>query len=258
MGGANSTTSTTSVITNSISNSIISAIQDTSAEASANQNVEMACPVDLIATQWNYYLKCLELYKNKSTDDIVRTCGAISKSLCSGDHIDIKNNIQVNITDKQQTVIEQKVKSKLKNKIKEELKQSTGLLQFGNSVETKLDVVTTTVQNSMVDITQSSITSLKNMSQNVTIKGGNLSYVSLEMSITLIADKIQSVSAVQKSIAELSTAVDLEVSQSGSSFGLLNTVLTVIGTVGGLLLLIFIILRLIKKKRATKQRMATR
>lgn len=244
MGGNNSIQSNTSMITNAISDNIVSVMQNNRSLVSGDQSVNISCGQALIKVQFDAYIKCLS---DKNIAD-KGFCKEITKSLCSGENINLSMIINVDNTSTQRSEVSSAVSTTIESKIREAIRQKLPILSFNDKINSSIASVVNAVQNNSTDIVQTIYNGVSGISQSVNIDGGGvLKFVSLDFSTKYVSNTIQSNSVVMSSIQSLATEIDKTLDQSGSS--ILRTIVIIIVSIVSVLIIIALGIYIKKKNK---------
>jgi hypothetical protein len=252
MGGGHSVESIVTNTINAVTSVAMITLQNAQNKSDMTQSVEVTCNV---AEFGKVQSECRDKFKRQgvSTQETLQLCNYGLK--CSADNIFMTQMIDANITQDQQETFTANIKNNITNKLTATITQEYPAFSIDNSVKSQIDntvnAITAFFNLNLRDI----CTEIKQL-QSVKLTDASASYVRLEQSSTVISNQLQKNTTVMTAINDLSTTIDVTLTQKDRKIGLGIG----LGVLGFIVVLIFLIklIRWIKNKRANKTVRRTR
>ena len=252
MGGGNSVSNTVTAVNTAISKNIISAVQKNAQGVNLTQLMKLNC--DDMAKNYNLCLKGLENQPNSnlSPDDLIKEARALCQVgalSCSVNNVVMNQTVDAKDISQSSDEIAQSVKDTSSQDIGAAVKQASGLLEFGNDINQKIDSTVKSVQTAVTDLFTSNF-SEEDFVQQLVLDGATVSFVTMNQLSDTVFKSIISNKSVSSSVQDLGTSVQASVDQtSGFSSSTLTTIIiAILAGLVGIAVLIF----LFKKLRSTK------
>ena len=249
MGGGHSINSTTSSLVNVVSNTINTTLQKAQTNVDQKQTIEVKCNASEILEKTN---RCMNValgftvfsdgtstppvgyvIPTKSQSDTIRSLCDYS-SLCKVSNISMNQVMNATITSQQMSTFKSTIKNNLKAELTKNITQKTGLLEFNDTVNSKLESTVNVVTN-LINSVDFKIEDIFSQLQGIKLETAGASYVSMSQSSAVFEKRIQSNVATMAAINDLSVAVTETITQTSTNVGI------GLGILGGLVALILLV-----------------
>lgn len=243
MGGSNSVENITRNLTETITSTAVQSVQTVGNQALQTQNLTIDCdnPERIKAIR-----SCQTENLGKPVEYIEKLCN--NPFSCGGDHITMNALLNVNLNSTQIQAASQDFQNKIQTNLEQAAKQDNGILTFGNDTKNVVETTARTISSNALNLLQGFDPTMQQV-QNITVKGGTVSVVSLNTASNQVLKNIQKNDTVQQSINDLATSIKQTADQQNGQ-NLIKILIAIVVTVVGLLLILGAILWFIKKKRA--------
>jgi hypothetical protein len=239
-------------VINSSNNIITNVMQSSSTSASLKQDIAVNCDkfTETITAKKE---QCFEAVLNVTgdPDKATKSCNALYDSLkCGANNITMKGVLNANATSNQLGSVASSISSEITDKIKSSVQQENGILNFGdttiNSINNFKNVLTNQITNTLQETASNS-----EGKQSLTVEGGEVSFISMDVVVKNISDTIQKNNIVTDSKNKMVT--DLQAETSQTSADLTSTLLKIFIIIIAILIIIgvsIVVLKIIRSKQS--------
>lgn len=196
------TSNTVSNITKSVAKNILTALQNSQTNVNNEQKIYGKCDTETIQLLSKYYTDCLLKFSDNSkypkfTDDNVLDICSTYTSMCKMNNIDM--NSVLNVTGL--TEATEEIKQKTKNAVSNTLSQygGDGTDKYINSISDSMDIIT--------DSIVSNLNTTNNIRQEINLNAVSGSFISIDTSLNVINNILQSNNTFQDNISKISTII---------------------------------------------------
>jgi len=222
-------------INKSITNVLTSTFQNSTVEATAIQSLFVDCTsfqeqatdrlvgIDVVGKK---YPGCFELFADRSLEERLKICN--SGSRCGASNVSISGAINVNLTTAIKNELVQKIMKSIKNNIKSVVAQETGLIQFGDTIESSITVYESSIVNIISTFVEITATTIQ-QSQQLRIQGTSVDVVSLEAFSEVLETNVLGNSVYQAATVQLATQIEVIAKQQFVLLGPLDLLFTICG-----------------------------
>ena len=217
MGGGHSIESYTESTINSVTTAVSLTLQQSQTTISQNQTINLICDPALLKNSFDQETKCRDQFlaklgSNFTTADIQIIAENCKKNLCELSNVDMKQMLNANITDDQQTYFTSNIKNNVDMKIKENIQQEHGIFEFDDSLnsttETTVNIITNFLQKDIQNIRDDAA-----QLQSIQLQGTNTSFVRMDQGLEMLESRLQNNKVTMSAINDLSLAISKTVSQ---------------------------------------------
>jgi len=262
MGNNASMTNIVNSLTENISTTVIETIQVNRAETTLEQSIILDCS-DARIELAKLYADCIKTQcpgSSFSNIDDQLACGQLATLMCSGlspdrlvcsaTDIDMKAEINLNLTDEQRIDMSSKLENKIKETITNTVSQEGSAIPFSDT-NTYNNIKK--VSRNIADIILSTINELSTIEstkQQIVIRGGGKAQgITKEATKNIFSKRIQDNKVIQSQLNDLITSLDNKATQTGGSFVGFSVIIFVV--VVGIIMIMFtfgIVKKMISKK----------
>ena len=232
------------VINDVITNSIITAIQKTTVIQDNIQELNNKCSNTAVNYVYNSTVDCVNGLKSlkASNEDIEKLCSPIYT--CEGKNISITDSFKKNSNIEQNSDIENNIKNEITKNLGQEINKKVGPFDF-NTVTQKIGDMTKEITNVLGYINQT-INNSDISNQEINLGNFRADNISIDSAKKITSDIVQSNQTIQNIVNQINEKISQYSTQNSSS--LTNIITTVFYSIVGVVLLIFVILFIIKRK----------
>jgi hypothetical protein len=251
MGGGNSVENYITATNTAIQKNIIRAVQKNAQGVDIRQLLNVDC--EDLAKEYNNCIKILEAARvDEPEEAFIEEVGnlcQVSQLSCSADHIIMNQTVNANQVASDHAGIKSTVNSTAAQDLTSIVKEESGLLEFGNDVQNKIDATAKVVQDAVARVFTENFDNDK-IVQQLSVRGGKVSFVTQTQLLDYVSKNVVDDKIVSRSVADLSQAVfEKSTSESGISSEVANRI--IVGFIGVLLLVVLFIFMLKRTRRPT-------